>query len=145
MPALPELRGITGQALRFCVVGATNTAVSLATFWVLLHVGVHYVLAAALAFAAGAVNGYVLNRTWTFRADGSWRARVLYVAVQLLGLGLNVTLVWLLVEAAGLGELLAQVLALPPVTVTTFTLSRQVVFRPGRSQGAVMPRVAASS
>jgi putative flippase GtrA len=137
------LRGLAGQGLRFCAVGATNTAVSLVAFWALLAAGLHYVAAAVLAFAAGAVNGYLLNRTWTFHAAGSWRARALYVVVQLLGLGLNAGLVWLFVDAARLAALHAQILALPPVTVLTFTLSRQVVFRAGQSRRRPAARVAA--
>jgi hypothetical protein len=42
-------------------------------------------VAAPLAFAAGAVNGFIFNRRWTFAARDSTRARVLYVTVQVTG------------------------------------------------------------
>ena len=50
-------------------------------------------LAGAVGWGVGAVNGYLLNRAWTFR--GAARGAVpaaRYVAVQLLGSALNAAL-----------------------------------------------------
>jgi hypothetical protein len=44
------------------------------------------------ALAAGAVNGSVRNRRWKFAARDTTRARARYVAVQVGGLALLVTL-----------------------------------------------------
>ncbi len=102
-------RTVVGQLLRFCVVGVSNTLVSLVAFAALLHLGLHYLVASVLAFAAGAVNGYVLNRLWTFRASSTWRSRTLYVGVQLVGVALNAALLWLLVDRVGLAPLPGQI------------------------------------
>jgi putative flippase GtrA len=128
-------RTVVAQLLRFCVVGVSNTLVSLVAFAALLHIGLHYLVASVLAFAAGAVNGYVLNRLWTFRAASTWRSRTLYVGVQLFGVALNAALLWVLVDRTGLSPLQGQVCALPLVTLATFGLSRQIVFRPSSSRG----------
>jgi putative flippase GtrA len=84
-----------------------------------------------IAFAAGAVNGYALNRRWTFHAAGSNRGRVTYVAVQALGLAMTAGLLWALVDVGSVGRVVAQALSIPPVTLTTFVLNRQVTFRSG--------------
>jgi putative flippase GtrA len=51
--------------LRFAAVGATNTLVSWCAYALLFRMGLHYLLASALAFALGVANSYVLNRRWT--------------------------------------------------------------------------------
>ena len=74
-----------GQLARFLVVGVGNTAVSFVVYRLLLLAGMPYLIAAPLAFAAGAINGYVFNRRWTFAARDTTRARILYVGVQVAG------------------------------------------------------------
>jgi putative flippase GtrA len=115
------------QFARFLVVGVGNTVLSFVVYRVLLAVGTWYVLAAPLAFAAGAVNGYIFNRRWTFAARDSTRARVVYVAVQATGAVATTVLVPLLV-AAGTGKVLAYLLAIPPVTVCMFFANRVWTF-----------------
>ena len=65
------------QLARFLLVGVGNTALSFVVYRLLLALETPYLLAAPLAFAAGAANGYVFNRRWTFGARDSTRARSL--------------------------------------------------------------------
>ncbi|HXY82040.1 MAG TPA: GtrA family protein [Gaiellaceae bacterium] len=113
---------------RFLLVGATNTVLSFVVYRLLLVPGTPYALAAPLAFAAGAVNGYVFNRRWTFGARDSVRARVLYLAVQAVGAGSTSLLVLLFVRAAGTGRIGAYLAAIPPVTVCMFAANRVWTF-----------------
>ena len=94
----------------------------------LLAISTPYVLAAFLGFAVGALNGYILNRRWTFAAPDTTRARVLYVAVQAVGAVSTSLLVLLLHEAAGIGKLGAYLAAIPPVTVLMFFANRAWTF-----------------
>jgi putative flippase GtrA len=119
--------------LRFGCVGAANTVLTLVTFAVLTRTGVVADAASALAFGAGALNGYLLNRSWTFKAPGSV-AR--YIPVQALGA----------LTSAGLHHFVAECLVIPPVTLLTYLLSRRFVFRPTirRSDEGPEPRMATS-
>ena len=124
-------RSLPSQLWRFLAVGATNTAVTLSAYALALHAGAHYLVAGALAFALGALNGFVLNRTWTFAHRGPLgTAGVRYCAVLLLGLGTNVALLKLGVRGLGLAHLPAEFAAVAPVTLLTFILSRTWTFRP---------------
>ena len=116
------------QFTRFLVVGVANTVLSFAAYRVLLALGTPYVAAAALAFAVGALNGYVLNRRWTFVARDSTRARVIYVGVQAVGALSTSVLVVLFVHTAGAGRVGAYLLAVPPVTVCMFGANRLWTF-----------------
>jgi putative flippase GtrA len=116
------------QFSRFLVVGVGNTLVSFVVYRLLLGARIPYVIAAAVAFGAGAVNGYVFNRSWTFRARDSMRARATYVAIQIGGAGLTTALVAFFVQIAGLGRLAAFAVAIPIVTVSTFMANRTWAF-----------------
>jgi len=112
------------QLVRFLVVGVGNTAVSFVAYRLLLAVSTPYVIAAALGFAAGAVNGYVFNRRWTFVARDSTRARLLYVAVQAAGAASTSLLVFCFVQWLGIGKVEAYLAAIPPVTLSMFLANR---------------------
>ena len=114
---------------RFVVVGLSNTVVALLVYAGLVALGTQPVPASALGFAAGALNGYRLNRNWTFDgASGGLGTGTRYVLVQLVGLGLNALGVWIAVGHAGLPRMAGETVILPVVTVTTFLLSRRWVF-----------------
>lgn len=116
------------QLARFLVVGVGNSVLSFVVYRLLLVLGAWYVIAAPLAFAAGAVNGYVFNRRWTFAARDSARARVVYVVVQAAGALSTSLLVLLFVRAAGIGEVWAYLAAIPPVTLSMFAANRLWTF-----------------
>jgi putative flippase GtrA len=116
----PRRARLAVQFARFVLVGASNTALSLAVYVVADGAGAPSVLAGALGFAAGAVNGFVLNGRWTFRTRGS---KLRYLAVQLAGLGATAGLLALL--GGGLG---AYVVTIPIVTVGTFAGNRAWAF-----------------
>ena len=117
------------QLVRFGLVGATNTALTLATYAVVLGLEAPGALAGAVGWGVGAVNGYLLNRAWTVR--GAARGAVpaaRYVAVQLMGSGLNAALVAIAVGHEHLPRLAGELVVLPPVTLLTFVLCRGWVF-----------------
>ena len=119
-------RALVPQFARFALIGASNTALSWLAYAALLGMGVEAVLAAAAAFALGALNGYVWNSRWTFRATGRRFALVRYVAVQLGGMAATSALVWAL--AAPAGRYSAYAVATVTVTLATFTANRYWTF-----------------
>jgi putative flippase GtrA len=128
-------RSLVRQFLRFGVVGVMNTVLTLVAYAAAIRVGVRYLPAAAGAFTLGALNGFVLNRAWTFEHRGrALTSGARYAAVQLVGLGANVALLWTAVHLAALGHLPGELAAAAPVTVLTFCLSRLWVFRSPRPQ-----------
>jgi putative flippase GtrA len=124
---IPQFDSLS-QFTRFLVVGVANTALSFIAYRLLLAVATPYVVAAFLGFGAGALNGYVFNRRWTFAARDSTRARVLYVAVQATGAISASLLVLLFHSGAGVGKVGAYLAAIPPVTVCTFVANRVWTF-----------------
>jgi putative flippase GtrA len=126
------------QFMKFGVVGVSNTLLTFLIFTVLLKVfGVWYLAASAIGFAAGAVNGFLLNRRWTFRGHvGDSLTPVRWTVVQGCGLALNEGLLYLWVDGVSLDELVGQALATAIVTVITFLVNRAWTFR-ARPSGAL--------
>ena len=122
------MRAEAARLLRFCLVGASNTLLTLAAFAILTGAGLAAAPASALAFALGGANGYVLNRSWTFNSARRGPATMLrYVAVQALGAAVSGAGVALAADLS-LRRLLAEGIVLPFVTLITYTLSRRLVF-----------------
>jgi putative flippase GtrA len=119
---------VARQFGRFAAVGVTNTLLSALVYAALLDARVPYLPAAGVGFAAGAVNGYVLNSRWTFGTGDSTRSRLRYVAVQLAGLAASSLLLWLLVGQAGLGRAIGYLLTLAAVTAGMFAANRGWTF-----------------
>jgi len=125
----PRLPTVLLQLVRFGLVGATNTALTLATYAALVALGAPVALAAAVGWAAGAVNGFVLNRAWTFRGAAGGAAPVArYAVVALIGSLLDAGLVSIAVSDQHLPRIAGELAVLPPVTLLTFLLCRGWVF-----------------
>jgi putative flippase GtrA len=119
------------QLARFCAVGASGYVVNLAVFTLLLRgVGMHYLLAATGSFLVAVTNNYTWNRLWTFRGQ---RGHVAYqglrfLVVSTLALVANLLILHLLVRL-GLGEVVAQAIAIVLVTPLNFVGNKLWSFR----------------
>ena len=123
------MRGEAPRILRFCLVGAANTAITLAAFALLIALGCPAPLASAIAFGAGAANSYQLNRRWTFAGLGTARrAWLRFAASQGAGALASAGGVYAL-QRAGWPHMAAECVILPFVTVALYSVSRLLVFR----------------
>jgi putative flippase GtrA len=119
------------QPARFLVVGAFGYGVNLLTFALLVEAGLEYVLASVLSYLVANALMYLGNRFFTFRLgnDGFWSAYARYLLVGLVVVVLNAVVLAILVEVAGLDEMLAQALSLLAVTPVAFVLFKRWTFR----------------
>lgn len=110
------------QLAKFSVVGASGYVVNLVVFTTLVRgLGVHYILAAVLAFCVAVTNNFLWNRHWTFAAAeghmGFQAAR--FFTVSVIALGFNLLVLELLVQA-DFEKVLAQALAILAATPLNF-------------------------
>ena len=92
--------------------------------------GLHYLPAAIGSFLVAVTNNYLWNRAWTFRHQ---RGHVVlqgarFLLVSTLALGANLVVLALLVRA-GLGEVVAQAIAIVLVTPVNFVGNKLWSFR----------------
>jgi putative flippase GtrA len=115
------------QLLRFCVVGGSGYVVNILVYTGLLNlVDFHYLGAAVGAFVVAWTNNFVLNKYWTFKRSqlSVWSQALRYLTVSLAALGLNLAILYALVEA-DLHKVAAQALAIVLVTPVSFLLTRR--------------------
>lgn len=122
-------RSRVAEIARFGIVGATSTIAYLAIYAAAVLTGIPFVAATLIAFVLSAGCGYVLHDRFTFRTNTPSRPGLArWLILQGAVLALNIVALWTLVEQAGMNPLLAQVLLLPLLPLTTYLLSRRRVF-----------------
>jgi putative flippase GtrA len=122
------------QLVKFCVVGASGYVVNLAVYTLLLDVGgMHYLSAAVGSFLVAVTNNYTWNRVWTFRAQrgGVANQGMRFLIVSTMALLANLAVLHLLVTL-GLGEVIAQAVAIVLVTPVNFVGNKLWSFGPRR-------------
>jgi putative flippase GtrA len=128
--AIRTARRLLGnQFVRFCAVGASGYAINLAVYAALLVVGMHYLVAAPIAFLVAAGSNYLWNRTWTFRTSDApvLRQGARAFLVSALSLGANQLFLLVLVRA-GAGHLDAQAVAIVLATPFSFAANKLWAF-----------------
>jgi putative flippase GtrA len=117
------------QFVKYGIVGAGNTLLSVVIILLFAWLGFWHIPAYAIAYGAGAVNGYRMNRSWTFRAGPSHRTLVFrYFVVQGAALVSSTVLVYLLIDVAGLNKILGQLLAVAVAVTGGFVANRWWTF-----------------
>ena len=117
------------QFFRFVIIGGLATAVQYVLLVVLVHAGMHAVLASSIGFAISAVVNYLLNRRFTFGVEVKHaRALPRFLLVALSGLACNGLLLALFVGPAGLHFVPAQLIATAGTLVWNFVLHRAWTF-----------------
>ncbi len=78
------------QLLRFLVVGCSAVATDFVTYTLLLHI-LNHAPAKTLAFIAGTIVAYILNKYWTFEKPGANHAELSrFIMLYTSTLGANV-------------------------------------------------------
>jgi len=120
------------QFLKFCVVGTVGTAIDFSLLYLLVEFAhVWYLLAATISFIVAVINNYIFNKFWTFkdRDKDFLRQFGRFLVVSIIGLGLNVLILYVLVEFAGMWYILAKVLATGVVLIWNFFANKYWTFK----------------
>src|SRR3954452_5240504 len=111
------------QLGKFLLVGLSGYIVNLAVFTFSLEVlGVHHIAAATIAFGVAVMNNFWWNRHWTFAAGGGHAGfqAARFFTVSVVAFLIQVTILELLVSAAGMPKVLAQAISLVLATPVNF-------------------------
>jgi putative flippase GtrA len=124
------------EVFKYGLASAVALAVDMSVLRSLAATGIHYELAAALGFMAGATVAYLLSVRFVFRFRHLARPSMefaSFVALGAAGLLVNAAAMAVAVGAAGLGLTTAKLLAAGCTFATNFTLRRQFLFAPPKT------------
>jgi putative flippase GtrA len=99
-----------GQFVKFCLVGGTNTVISLLVYALLLKLNVYYIVASAISYIAGLINGYLLSSSFVFKHKINLKQGLRFVGVYLSSLLINLAFLYILVDLFKISELIAQLM-----------------------------------
>ena len=120
------------QFIKFCVVGVSNTSVSLMAYYVCIFLNIHYVLANIISWVIGVFNSFYWNNRYVFTSTTCWWRALLksYVSYG-FSLVAGLLLMSLLIEVFGISVLLAPLLVMIIMTPINFVLNKIWVFKRG--------------
>jgi putative flippase GtrA len=119
-------------AVRYGVVGLTNTALYLALSGGMLAIDVTPAFASAAAWGLAAMFSFVANQGWTFDMHSSRpHAFARFAVVQLASAGAVTGGALLVADLAGTGPFLAEICVLPLVVASAYVINRTWVFAGG--------------
>lgn len=127
--------GAIRQFLKYLLVGGGATLVEWALFWLLdEQLTMHHQWATVVAYTASTFVNWGLGRLFVFKESERGAAAEIagvYLAA-LIGLLLNMGIMYVLVDALGWNEMLSKVLATGLVFVWNFLIRRLAIYRKAR-------------
>lgn len=126
------------QLLRFGVVGLSANAVGYLLYAALTHLGLSPQATVLVLYPIGALLGYLGNKRLTFGHRGEWwSSGWRYVLVQAMGMGINLLMLWIFVDLAGIHHHWVQAAAIFVVAAYLFVAMRWYVFAPRSKASAI--------
>lgn len=116
---------------RFCIVGLLNTTVFFLLFFLFFNIiSLNYLLSSTIAYLLATVNSFMINRSWTFESYGEKNKKFIkFVIVNLVSIGVNSLMIFILVELFCLHPWLAQFLTICVTTCINYTGNRFWTFK----------------
>ena len=114
------------EFLRFLLVGAVNTGMTLILFEILRRL-MPYLIAYGVTYVAGIAISYFLNSTYVFRRRKTARTALLFPLVYVTQYLFGTCALWLLVEHAGQRPTVALLIVIGASIPLTYFLSRTIL------------------
>ncbi|MDP2919248.1 MAG: glycosyltransferase family 2 protein [Dehalococcoidia bacterium] len=121
--SLMDRRRELGRFLKFCLVGGSGVLVNVGLLWVLTeYAGLFYLFSSAIAIETSVLSNYIFNDFLTFRDRHSrgqkdfFKRMLKFNAVSLVGVGLNLAILWLLTSFAGLHYIISNLFGIAAAT-----------------------------
>jgi putative flippase GtrA len=117
------------ELARYAIVGLVNAAAYIGLYTILIMAGMHYVLAAIVAYPLPVALGYWLHEHWTFaRSQPTMRRLGMFLALQAAAFCVGLGLLVVLVSGLHWNPIVARIVATPIGPIVTYFASRVFIF-----------------
>lgn len=120
------------QFIKFGIVGLSNTMISLLTYYILIFLGCHYLIANTAGFLLSVVNAFYWNNKYVFKERLEADSKKAFVKVFLsygLSFGISTILIWILVNVLHISQWIAPILRLVVTVPLNFLLNKVWAFK----------------
>ena len=116
--------------IKFGMVGVINTLVNWIIFFILNALGMYYIVANIIAYILGTVNSYLWNTLWVFKYKdkASTETTIKFIILNLIGLGLNTGILYVLVDLCNLNKFIGLVITTAIVMIINYIVNKLWVF-----------------
>ena len=122
--------------IKFCLVGGSGTLLNMSLLWLLTEfAGLPYLISAVIGIETSIITNYILHSYITFADRRStsvntfFKRLLKYNLASLGGLAINIGMLWLLTEVAGLYYLLSHLCGIALSTLWRYFLSSRWAWR----------------
>lgn len=118
------------QFVKFGIVGVSNTAIGLGTYYLFLHLGFHYMVANVLSWLISVFNAFYWNNKYVFKSAASWTMALIKTYVSYgFSFGVGCVVLAILVEILGISAKIAPLLVLVITIPLNFVLNKFWAFK----------------
>lgn len=119
------------QFFKFGIIGAINTFLSLAIYYVLVFAGLNYILANTLAFVITVANAYYWNNKYVFNKTSKGHIKALLRVYAAYGITFSISTVFLyiMVDVCKISEMVAPLLNLFITVPLNFIMNKLWAFK----------------
>ena len=115
--------------IKFCIVGVTNVIISYTVYYILLASGLNYLLASAIAYITGMLNGYIWSSKFVFKKNKSINNMMKYFIVYVSALFINLGIMYICVDTYNMHKLIAPIFAIGIGTIYNYSLNKIWTFK----------------
>ena len=115
--------------IKFCLVGATNVIISYTAYFILLRLGLYYLLATTIAYVVGILNGYIWSSKFVFKKNKSINNMMKFFVVYISSLFINLGIMYVCVDRYNINKLIAPIFAIGVGTIYNYILNKIWTFK----------------
>lgn len=122
------------QIFRYIFSGGISALITLCTLYLLHDLSnVHYLLASIAAYCLGVIISFTLQKRLTFQDNNNQKIGLqgfLYTTLLLFNLGVNIFIMYILVDLLHIWYLMSQVIAGGTIAISSFFAYKHIIFTP---------------
>jgi putative flippase GtrA len=121
------------QFFRHIVAGGIATVIDMGIlFFVTEFLNIYYLISAGIAFLIANTSNYIFNTKWVFSErkfeDKKVREFMIFAVIGLIGMGINVLILWLITEYLGVYYMISKLMATIGVLFWNFIARKKLLF-----------------
>lgn len=119
------------QFIKFGFVGASNTLLSFAIYYVLVYFNVNYIIANSLGYIISSVWGYILNKKWVFKEskEETTKSVIKYYIVYGSSFAISTLCMYFVVDIFNISKVIAPILTMCITIPYNFILNKIWAFK----------------